>query len=86
MIDIEKKAHDAALTAQALVDKVCPILAGQPPETSGGALAQLVAMWIAAHHPEIRSEILADWMILVQKLMPVVAKELFRRDGFPRLQ
>lgn len=36
----------------ALVDRIGPLLAGRSPDIQGGALADLLAIWLAGHHVE----------------------------------
>ena len=53
------------------------ILAGIPPEVQGGVLAELVSVFIAAHHPELREAMLEMHVDLVRDLIPETEKEIF---------
>lgn len=48
MADPVSTAHDARLI-QALVDKWKPLLAGQPSQIQGAALADMLAIWVTGH-------------------------------------
>lgn len=54
-----------------IVAQIMPLLAGNPPEVQGGVLGDLVAMFIAGHHPGLREEILTMHIALVRTLVPV---------------
>lgn len=54
-----------------LVKRIMPLLAGKGPEIQGGALADLVAIFIAGHHPGLRDEVLQMHIDLVRQLVPV---------------
>jgi hypothetical protein len=68
-------------TVIALVDRIRPILAGQPAEIQGAALADLLAIWLAGHHVagdenatrKLRAELLASHCIGVRGLVGVNA-------------
>jgi len=42
--------------ADALLERIAPILAGQPAELQGAVVADLAAIWIAGHRDESRAE------------------------------
>jgi hypothetical protein len=44
---------------EAIVAKIKPLLAGEPPEIQGGVIVDLLATFIAGHHPELREDVLA---------------------------
>lgn len=49
-------------------------LQGHHPGVQGGALADLVATWLAGHSPEdSREKVLAEWLKAVRLLVPVNA-------------
>lgn len=73
-----------ALTAARLVELICPILAGHPPEVQSAVLADLLAMWIAGHFTprtnedewvndqllaEMRDDLLVEHVKLVRDLV-----------------
>lgn len=51
-----------------LTEKLKPLLAGQPPGAQGGALGELVSLWIAGHRPDLRQEIVDAWLEMVLAL------------------
>jgi hypothetical protein len=73
-----------AKRAEALSHAIRPLLQGQGADAQGAALADLVSMWIASHHPELRDGVLRAWVDVVQKLIPESEKEIFGTPGFPR--
>jgi hypothetical protein len=66
---------------QALVNLISVILHGEPPEAQGGALADLVAMFFAGHHPAYRDQAMLDWLAAMRGLVPVNEAMLFKRMG-----
>jgi hypothetical protein len=54
-----------------IVERVMPLLAGRAPEVQGGILGDLVAIFIAGHHPALREEMLSMHINLVRQLVPV---------------
>lgn len=61
---------DAALALK-LADRMGQVLRKRDPSIMGGALADVVAKWLAGHHPEIREQIRTDWLEAMDKLVPV---------------
>jgi hypothetical protein len=77
---------DQVTTAQdheALVDAIRPILAGQDHAIQSTVLAELLAIWIVGHRPDLREDLFRKHISLVRKLMPVVDKEAYGDAGFP---
>ena len=62
--------------------RIKPLLAGHPPEVQGAALADLLSLFIAGHHPAIRDEMLALHFQAVRDLIPVSEMEMFP-NGLP---
>lgn len=68
----------------ALVNRIRPVLAGQPPQLVGAALADLLAVWLVSHSVEgdenatrdVRAELLANHCGQVRRLTTVNAKIL----------
>ena len=64
-----------------IVERIGPLLGGEPPEAQGAALADLLAIWLAGHevpgNPDathtLRAELLAEHLHLVRQLVPVNA-------------
>jgi hypothetical protein len=79
--------REAAEAIEVLSKRILPIvqhLAGQHPSVQGGALANLVATWLggydAAHDVvrtrDLRTKLLADFLMAVDRLVPICAEEL----------
>lgn len=74
---------DKADKAMILSQKLQDILHGQDPDIVGGALADVVSLWIAGHQGtpgagveeevvnEYRESVLEDWINVVRRLIPV---------------
>lgn len=55
--DREARAR-AIAEADALIERLRPMLAGQAPEVVGAALAYLTTLWLRGHHPlELRDRL-----------------------------
>lgn len=70
-------ARDRAHDVEAIIDRVRPILAGNPAEVVGGALADLFSMWLAGHFDAagrtetaaLREALITQWLETVRKLI-----------------
>jgi hypothetical protein len=73
---------------EAIVAAIKPLLAGQEPAIQGAALAELLAIFLAGHHPAAREEIRAMHISAVRDLVPVAEREMFgdgpRPDGWDK--
>jgi hypothetical protein len=66
----------------AIVERICPLLAGHSPHVQGAALADLLALWLAGHHVEgdaaatrkMREALVQAHMVAVARLTKVNAK------------
>jgi hypothetical protein len=66
----------------AIVERIKPLLAGQPPELQGVVLADCMAIWLAGHHVagdaeatrKMRAELLAMHCSAVRELTEINAK------------
>jgi len=56
-----------------IVAQMAPILSGHPPEIQGAALADLLAIWLAAHPEELRAAVLRVHLEYVHQLVPLNA-------------
>lgn len=74
----DNAAHRAIWEA---VEGMKPHLQGIGAHIQGAALADLVAMWVAGHHPAIREEHLQIWLGAMRALVPVNEAALFERYG-----
>lgn len=72
---------ELANASQALVDQIVPLLHGQGPAMQGAALADLVAMYFAAHHPALREAAITMWLGTMRKLIAINAAMLRERLG-----
>lgn len=80
----ERKRAAAAHRVQRLVEQIKPILAHQPPEIQGAALADLLAIWLAGHvysglpstTATMREAFLLAHIERVRELVPINAKIL----------
>lgn len=61
----------ATEASEALVELIKPMFAGMPPEIVGATLAQLLAILIAGHNPEMRDEIFGLFIEAARDLIPV---------------
>lgn len=66
-----------------LVERIRPILAGQDPAAVGAALAQLVSIFIAGHHPAIRDEQIDLMLGTVRQIVPVDVAEMIAMGRAP---
>jgi hypothetical protein len=72
-----------AKTVGSISARMHPSLAGQSPEVQGAVLAELVSLWIAGHHPDLREDLLDGWIALVRALVPISEKGMFGPSRFP---
>ena len=64
-----------------LVKKIMKHLHGKGPELQGAALCDLLAMFIAGHHPSLREFALNHFVNTVRALVPVNEAALFEHHG-----
>jgi hypothetical protein len=62
---------------QRIVNQIRPLLANQPPDIQGGVLIELLATFIAGHHPLLRDELLTLHVNIVRELVPECEAEIF---------
>jgi hypothetical protein len=75
---MDEQAHEAGRIAE----QIKPLLAGWPPQVQSAILAELLAIWLAGHvdlgsrdmTTQLRAALLDDHLVLVDELVPVVAK------------
>jgi hypothetical protein len=65
-----------------LSNRIKPLLAGKSPELQGAVLADLLALFIAGHHPGLREEILLLHIEAVRALVEPNEAMMFP-DGLP---
>lgn len=64
-----------------LVNQIKRHLQGKGPELQGAALCDLLAMFIAGHHPILREDIIEIHLKAVRALVPVNEAALFDHHG-----
>ena len=62
---------------ETLSNRIKPLLAGHEPEVQGAALADLVSIFFAGHHPALREESIELWVETMRDLIPESEKEIF---------
>lgn len=67
-----------------LVAKLKPHIAGCDPSVQGAALAELLAIFLAGHHPELRGEILRMHIEAVRGLIAPCEAEIFSTRPRPK--
>jgi hypothetical protein len=65
----------------ALVEQIKRLLQGKGPDLQGAALADLVALFFAGHHPALRHEVIELWVQCMQDLIPVNEEQIFENYG-----
>jgi hypothetical protein len=58
-----------------------PLLGGHSPEVQGAVLGDLVSLFIAGHHPQLRDMVLDQHIQLVRNLIPESEKEIINQYG-----
>ena len=62
--------------AMTLSREIQPMLKGRTAEVQGAALADLLAIFIAGHHPDLREEILRWHIKITRSLIPASVKQI----------
>jgi hypothetical protein len=75
----------AALSAQSdeIVDKIRPMLAGLSPPLQGIIVAELTAIWIAGHQPEVREGIIRMQDEAVRELVTIWHQRMWPAGSGP---
>jgi hypothetical protein len=71
--------HDQAVLSMSISEKIKPLLAGHDPSVQGAVLADLVSMYFAGHHRDIREEAMALWLCTMVELIPASEQEIVAR-------
>lgn len=78
--------RDRAIAADALFQRIRPLLGGYEPGMQGAVLAQLVALWLAgfvsddpAEEAAARDDFLNDMVRTIRQLIPVMYETHIRR-------
>lgn len=72
--DIESAAGAAA--SSELADLIMPMLAGKGADVQGAAIGQLLAIFVAGHHPMLRDEALTMVVEMARELVPLQIEEM----------
>ena len=70
--------------AEALVERIRPLLAGKPPPLQGAVLADLLAIWLAGHDASLRDELLKAHIESVRALIAPNVALINERLGIER--
>ena len=76
-------ARDAMTLSREISLKLQPMLKGHPPQLQGAVLADLLAIFLAGHAPQIREEILRVHLEQMRPLIDVNEKIIFGGKGHP---
>jgi hypothetical protein len=68
---------DMMEAVQEVVAAIKPLLSGKGPEIQSAALAELVALLLAGHHPKLRDGLLKIWLNTVLDLVQPCENEIF---------
>jgi hypothetical protein len=79
----DKATVEKARKVQDISAAVQKKLAGKGPDVQGAVLADLLSMWLAGHHPNMRDELLHFHIDKVRDLVPLSERQIFGRDGHP---
>lgn len=79
--------YESAKASEELAEQVRPILAGQPPNITGAALANLTATWLAGHviakeremTNKMRESLLRMHVEMIREFLPTAAAEIEAR-------
>ena len=83
VIDPNRMASQAMELSREISLKLQPMLKGHPPELQGAVLADLLAIFLAGHAPQIREEILRVHLAQMRPLIAVNEKIIFGGKGHP---
>jgi hypothetical protein len=70
-----------ALEVERVVEKIKPLLAGRSPDVQGAILADLLALYIAGHHPAMREEVMQLTIETARKLIEPNEQAIFEQRG-----
>ena len=69
--------------AEHICNQIVPLLRGQGPDVQGVVLANIVALWLAGHHPALRGEVIKQWSELMHNLVPLAEDDIFGEQVRP---
>jgi hypothetical protein len=81
---VEKMSADqAARMVAQMTDRMKSLLVGFPPDVQGAMLADLTAIWLAGHAPQIRRVIYDQHAAMIWPLVEANEKIIFGGKGHP---
>lgn len=80
---VPNDAMEKTRRAEELVERIGSLLHGQGPDVQGAVLADLVAIWLAGHHPNERKSALVRLLASLPSLTEINERIIFGPDGFP---
>ena|SRR5215831_3706811 len=66
-----------------VVDRIYTILRGRGQRFQAAVLLELLAIFVACHHPDLRENVLTTHFEAVRGLVPIIEKIKFGDGGFP---
>lgn len=78
-MNIDPRFEQAARQSEQIIDRIRPLLGGQPPELQGIIVAELLAIWLAGHHPDLRDDLLKLALDTLPELVALWDDRLRRR-------
>jgi hypothetical protein len=75
---MSKRYSRRAAKAEAIVDDIKPHLAGQDPDMVGAVIGELLATFIASHHPAARQETFDLLTKLATDLVPIIVEGMIK--------
>ena len=81
--DVEEHAALSTDAAAELVERLRPAFAGVAPEITGAVLGELLAIFVAGHHPGMRDEAFNMVMNLARDLVSPTIEEMIANGSAP---
>jgi hypothetical protein len=79
----DNETEIASAMIDVIMDRISPLLQGQPREVQGGVLGECLARWLAGHPDHIREKVLQIHINYVRELLPRVEREIFAGGHHP---
>lgn len=81
MSDIEQLTPELEREIDGLVDEIKFPMQGKGQFLQGAALAEIVGMYFAGHHPAMREDAITIWINLMRGLIKINEERLFEYMG-----
>ena len=75
--------HPGINKVRDICEDIYPLLHGQEHVVVAAVLGDLLARFIAGHHPDIRDKVMNAMIKYIKQLIPVNEQEMFGDAGFP---